>query len=251
MKNALVTGVTKGIGRTIAKTLHTEGFHIFGVYKWLESYKDEEPLAKELLEEIPNLTLIPCDLKDRESFEKIAKIIGNASLDAVVHNAGEFMENGWKNFDIESWDRSIAVNMEAPLLLTKRIEKNLKKDIGIVIVSSTDGWYAGFDDLGYAVSKSGLNNVVKSLAAALADRKIRVNAVVLSWVDTGMAEDAGVYELMHDKALLGRNGSTQEIANVVSFLLSDKASYMTGSLVTVDGGYSAVDYVVKKEHENK
>jgi 3-oxoacyl-[acyl-carrier protein] reductase len=251
MKKALITGVSKGIGRTIAKTLHSEGFHIFGVYKWSDSYKDEKPLAEKLSSQLPNLTLIPCDLNDRKSYQKIAKVIGNTKLDAVVHNAGEFLENSWKKFNIENWDRSIAVNMEAPLLLTKQIENNLNNNIGIVIISSTDAWFSAFDDLGYGVSKAGLNNVVKSLAAALANRKIRVNAILPGWVDTDMAESANVNELAQDKTLLGRNATPQEIANVVSFLLSDKASFMTGSLVPVDGGYTAVDYVVKKEHENR
>ncbi len=251
MKHALVTGVTKGIGKTIAKTLHASGFYIFGVYKWSELYTDEEPLAKEIEKELANLTVIPCDLNDRESFEKIADAIGTTKLDAVVHNAGEFLQNNWQDFDIQAWDRSLNVNMAAPLLLTKRLERNLNDNIGIVAITSTDGLHAGFDDLGYAVSKAGLNTAVKCLAAALAAKKIRVNAVVLSWADTQMAENANVNVLAHDKALLGRNASTQEVANVVEFLLSDKASYMTGSLVVVDGGYTSVDYVVKKEFENR
>jgi len=245
MKYALITGVTKGIGLTIAKTLHADGFHIFGVYKSSES------LAEDLSKELSELTLIQCDLKDRDSFDKIAKVIGDKKLDAVVHNAGVFLENSWNDFSVEKWDRSIAVNMEAPLLLTKRIEANLNKGIGIVIISSSDSWYAGFEDLGYSASKSGLNNVVKSLAAALANKKIRVNAVLPGWVDTEMADKANVDELAHDKSLLGRNASTQEIADVVSFLLSKKSSFMTGSLIPVDGGYTSVDYVVKKESENR
>lgn len=251
MKNALVTGVSKGIGRVIATTLHSEGYHIFGVYKWSKTYREEKELASKLSEEMSNLTLIPCDLKDRSSYNEILSVIGDTKLDAVVHNAGEFLDNDWKNFSIENWDRSIAVNMETPLLLTKKLENNLRDNIGIVIMSSSDGWFAGFDDIGYAVSKSGLNNVTKSLAAALSSRNIRVNAIAPGWVDTDMAESADVDELSYDKSLLGRNAAPQEIADVTSFLLSEKASFMTGAIVTIDGGYTCVDYVVKKEFENR
>lgn len=249
MKHALVTGVTKGIGKNIALTLNKEGYHIFGVYKWSENYKDEENLADDVSKEISDLSLIPCDLKNRESYDLIANIIGDKILDAVVHNAGEFMENSWENFNIEAWDRSIGVNMEAPILLTKRIEKNIKNNSSIVIISSTDGWYAGYGDLGYSVSKSGLNNVTKSLAAALADRQIRVNAILPGWVNTQMGDQADINEYSYEKCPLKRNADTHEISNVVSFLLSDKSSFINGSLITVDGGYSSIDYVIKKEYE--
>ena len=249
MKYALVTGVTKGIGKNIAQTLSKEGYHIFGVYKWSVNYKDEENQADEILKEMPELSLIPCDLKNRESFDLIAECIGDKNLDAVVHNAGELMDNSWNNFDIESWDRSIAVNMEAPILLTKRIEKNIKNNSSIVIISSTDGWYAGYGDLGYSVSKSGLNNVTKSMATALANRNIRVNAILPGWVNTAMGEQADINEYAFEKCPLKRNAETYEISNVVSFLLSEKSSFINGSLITVDGGYTSVDYVIKKEFE--
>lgn len=248
MKHALVTGVSKGIGQKIAETLHAEGYSIFGVYKWSPDYKDEEALAEEVAKKLPNLRLIPCDLANRESFNTIAKIIAETKLDAMVHNAGEFLENSWDKFSEEAWDRSIAVNMEASILLTKKLEDNLNNGAGIVIIGSTDGWYAGFKDIGYPVSKAALNNITKTMAAALRNKNVRVNAVIPGWVDTDMA-DQKINSLAHDQTLLGRNAQPQEIANVVSFLLSDQASFMTGSLVVVDGGYSSVDYAVKKQFE--
>lgn len=250
MKYALVTGVSKGIGRKIAETLHQEGFYIYGVYKWTDNYRDEEQLALEVQKQLANLTLIPCDLGDRSSLDAIAQALGNVKLDAIVHNAAEFHANSWENFSLESWDRSIAINMEAPLLITKKIENNINDNASIVLIGSTDGSYAGFSDLGYAISKSGLHNVTRSLAASLCKRNIRVNAVIPGWVDTDMAAK-NITSLAHDKTLLGRNAKPQEIADMVNFLLTPKASFITGALLTVDGGYSSVDYVVKKEFENE
>lgn len=116
---------------------------------------------------------------------------------------------------------------------------------------SSDAFYAGYDDIAYSVSKAGLNNLTKSLAATLADKKIRVNAITPGWVDTEMAESANINALAHDKTPLKRNATTDEIAEVVSFLISKKASFINGAIIAVDRGYSAVDYVVKREHESR
>ena len=121
----------------------------------------------------------------------------------------------------------------------------------MVNIASTDALFAAYDDIGYAASKAGLISLTKSMAAALADRGIRVNAIAPGWVDTEMAENADINEYAHFQTPLGRNATTQEIANVVEFLMSDKASFVNASLLTADGGYSAVDYTVKKEFEER
>jgi NAD(P)-dependent dehydrogenase (short-subunit alcohol dehydrogenase family) len=118
-----------------------------------------------------------------------------------------------------------------------------------VNIASTDAYYAAYDDLGYAASKAGLINLTKSLAAAFAARNIRVNAIAPGWVDTQLSENADVNEFAAFQTPLGRNATTQEIANIVEFLLSEKASFTTASVINVDGGYSSVDYVIKKESE--
>jgi NAD(P)-dependent dehydrogenase (short-subunit alcohol dehydrogenase family) len=89
------------------------------------------------------------------------------------------------------------------------------------------------------------------MAAALAKRGVRVNAVAPGWVDTEMAESAGVSEFAHYQTPLGRNATTQEIANVVEFLLSDRSSFVNGAVINTDGGYSTIDYVIKKEAESR
>ena len=249
MKNILITGVSKGIGRTLAAHFHQLGYYIYGGYKWSENYKDEEQLADSLKEELVNLTLLPYDLADREALNRLVHRLEEVQLDGIINNAGEFIVNPWTDFDIEAWDRSLAVNLTAPLLLVHGLHQNLAEHASVVNIASTDAYYAAYDDMGYAASKAGLISITKSMAAALAGHNIRVNAVAPGWVDTEMAEDASVDEFAHYQTPLGRNATTQEIANAVEFLISDKSSFANAAVFTIDGGYSSVDYVIKKEAE--
>jgi NAD(P)-dependent dehydrogenase (short-subunit alcohol dehydrogenase family) len=251
MKNILITGVSKGIGRTLAHHFHSLGYSIYGGYKWSDAYRDEELLAESLKTELPNLTLLPFDLADRAQLEELIEQMKNVQLDAIVNNAGEFLSNSFAGFSSAIWDRSIAVNMTAPLLLVSGLHDNLVKNASIVNIASTDANYAAYDDIGYAASKAGLISITKSMAAALAGRNIRVNAIAPGWVDTEMAEKADVNEFAHFQTPLGRNATTQEIANVAEFLISVKSSFINASVINVDGGYSSVDYVIKREAEDQ
>lgn len=251
MKNILITGVSKGIGHTLAAHFHSLGFYIYGGYKWSKDYKDEEALADNLKASLPNLTLLPCDLADRDALKQLIAKLEGIKLEAIVNNAGEFLSNSWETFDPALWDRSLAVNMTAPLLLAHGLRQNLVEEGSLVNIASTDAYYAAYDDIGYAASKAGLISVTKSMAAALAERKIRVNAVAPGWVDTDMANNANVNEFAHYQTPLGRNATPQEIAEVVAFLVSKKSSFVNGTVINVDGGYSSVDYVIKKESETR
>lgn len=251
MKNILITGVSKGIGRTLAKHFSDLGFYVYGGYKWSEEYRDEQTLAESLKEEIPNLTVLPCDLANRNAIGSLIRQLKDVRFVAIVNNAAEFIPNKWNEFDSAKWDRSIAVNMTAPLHLVHGLRQNLEDNASVVNLASTDAYYAGYDDIGYAASKAGLISITKSMAAALAEKNVRVNAIAPGWVDTDMAENAGVSELAHYQTPLNRNATTHEIANFVEFLVSNKSSFINAATLNVDGGYSSVDYVVKKEAETE
>ncbi len=249
MKNILITGVTKGIGRGLAKHFHALGYYVYGGYKWSPDYKDEATMADTLKEEISNITFLPYDLADRDAVNSLIQQLHGVQFDGIINNAGEFLSNNWNEFDPSSWDRSIAVHMTAPLLLVQGLHTNLVEHASIVNIASTDAYYAAYDDIGYAASKAGLINLTKSMAAALSASNIRVNAIAPGWVDTEMAESADISEFSQYQTPLGRNATTQEIANVAEFLVSDKSSFVNAAVLNVDGGYSSVDYVVKKEAE--
>lgn len=250
MKNILITGVSKGIGRTLAHHFSGLGYTVYGGYKSSPTYKEEESLAEGLKSELPDITLLPYDLADRNLLEQLIQRIGDIKLEAIVNNAGEFIPNRFTNLDLAAWDRSIAVNTTAPLLLAFRLRDNLLHNASIVNIASTDAYYAAYDDIGYAASKAALISVTKSMAAALAGKNIRVNAVAPGWVDTEMAEKANINEFASFQTPLGRNATTQEIANVVEFLVSSKSSFINAAVINADGGYSSVDYVIKKEAQH-
>lgn len=247
MKNILITGISKGIGRTLATHFYNLGYTVYGGYKQSATYRQEDGLAESLKAELPNLTLLPYDLADRNLIEQLIQQMKDVRLDAIVNNAGEFLENKFDRFSPEAWDRSIAVNMTAPLLLSFGLRDNLIANASIVNIVSTDAYYAAYDDIGYSASKAGLINLTKSLAAAFASKSVRVNAIAPGWVDTEMTEEANVNEFASFQTPLGRNATTQEIANVVEFLVSEKSSFINASIINADGGYSSVDYVIKKE----
>lgn len=249
MKNILITGVSRGIGRVLAIHFHKQGFYIYGGYKWSEEYQDEKAEAETLKHELPNLTLLPYDLADKSAVAELIKQLEDIELHGIVNNAAEFLDNSFNDFKVENWERSIAVNLTAPLLLTVGLKDKLSEGASIVNIASTDAYYAAYDDMGYAASKAGLINLTKSMAAALASKKVRVNAIAPGWVDTQMAENANINKYAHYQTPLGRNATPQEIAHTVEFLLSEQSSFVTAAVINVDGGYSSVDYVVKKESE--
>lgn len=250
MKNILITGVSKGIGRTLVHHFDKLGYTIYGGYKSSPTYNEEESLAESLKSELPGITLLPYDLADRNLLDQLVQQMEGIKLEAIVNNAGEFIPNRFTDFDLVAWDRSLAVNTTAPLLLTFGLRNNLVKDASIVNIASTDAYYAAYDDIGYAASKAALISVTKSMAAALSSKNIRVNAVAPGWVDTEMAEKANVNEFARFQTPLGRNATPQEIANVVAFLVSSQSSFINAAVINADGGYSSVDYVVKKEAEH-
>ncbi len=246
MKNVLVTGVSRGIGREIAKQLHSEGYNIFGVYKYSKEYTDEKSEGDSLKDELKNLVLIPCDLADQRSYEQIQSVIGNTKLDAVVNNAAEFYMEKWQDLNKDNWQRTIDVNLSAPLWLVHTLDSNLANNASIVNIVSTDAFVGAYETRAYGVAKAGLVQATKSLACVLGDRRIRVNAVAPGWVETPMTEGTLPDESTY-MTPLGRNAKPSEIADVVRYLLSEKASFINGAVINSDGGLTAVDYTLKKE----
>jgi len=127
---------------------------------------------------------------------------------------------------------------------------NINKGGTIVNISSTDGLVGSYSSVAYSASKAAINNLTKSLAIKLAAKGIRVNAVAPGWVDTGGAMLLPASKQAVDLTPLGRMARPKEIAEAVYFLISKKASFITGTTLVVDGGYTCVDYVMKKEADS-
>ncbi|MBT2512805.1 SDR family oxidoreductase [Arthrobacter sp. ISL-30] len=152
----------------------------------------------------------------------------------------------FEGFSFDAWDRTFEVNVTAPLILAHEIGLSMSTGASIVNIGSTDAYIGSFRSIAYSASKAALLSVTRSLANVLGSRGIRVNAVTPGWVDSGILTEP--YEAAR-LTPLGRNGKPDDIAKTVVFLLSTDASFITGASLVVDGGYTGVDYFMKKEHE--
>jgi 3-oxoacyl-[acyl-carrier protein] reductase len=241
MKNILVTGATRGIGRAIAEKLLAEGNKVCGVYK--DSSKQADEMAKKHGDKV---VLLQANLAKSDQVKSLIDQLKGVQLDGIVNNAGVVYLTDWEKLDFDEWDETLAVNLTAPLKLVHGLRNNLNDGSTIVNIASVDGFCAAFDTVAYAASKAGLISLTKSLAAILGSQNIRVNAVAPGWVETEMTA-----ETMPDESKeltpLKRNAKPEEVANVVSFLLSDQSSFVSGTTITVDGGLTVVDYTLYKE----
>lgn len=245
MKTYLVTGASSGIGKSITEKLLSEGHTVFG------TYNTKQDVARNFAHDNENLTMHQVNLADRQSINVLLEKLSDITFAGIVNSAGVFEEDYFDDFDIELWDKTIGVNLTAPLLLIKGLDSQLQEDASVVNIASIDAYFAGIYSLSYPVSKAGLINLTKSLATALGKRNIRVNSIAPGWINTDMgAGEAGVAQDAIFKTPLGRNGEPQEVAELASFLLSSKSSFITGATIDIDGGYGGVDYVLLKELHN-
>ena len=240
-KTALVTGVSRGIGQAIAKKLVGEGYFVHGTYN--TGKKEAEQLKKEL----KNIEIYQANFKRREQTQQLVEKLKEIKFDALVNNAGVFQLEDFDNYDFEIWDSTLEINLSAILVICLGLKDDIKKGGAIVNIASTDGMTGSFGGMAYSVSKAALINLTKSLGNNLGPKGIRVNAIAPGWVNTDM--DTEVIGDAPDLTPLGRNAKPEEIASVVSFLLSNKASFANGATFVIDGGYTNVDPIMKKEAE--
>jgi 3-oxoacyl-[acyl-carrier protein] reductase len=239
MKTVLVTGSTRGIGKAIAIELIKAGYEVHGTYS--ASKKEADKLAAE-----HGIVFHQADFAKREDTLRLVQELSTINLCALVNNAGIWEMDKPMNMNYATWDRTLEVNLSAPLILSTDLGKSMKSGGSIVNISSTDGMTGGYDGLSYSASKAGLISITKSLGNTLGTKGIRVNAIAPGWVNTEMVTD-DIAEASSGSIPLGRHAKPEEIATVVEFLISDKASYINGETIVVDGGLFNTDDVLKKE----
>lgn len=242
-RTALVTGAARGIGLATARLFLQEGWQV--ALLDIETATLDQAMAA--IGEPERTLALPCDVSDAaaltQAFERLAARFGR--LDALVNNAGTAVFKPLLETTLEDWQRVMAVNLTGPFLATQLAAPLMSEAGGgaIVNITSISGLRASTLRVAYGTSKAALAHLTKQQAAELASLNIRVNSVAPGPVDTAMAKAVHSPEIRadyHDAIPLNRYGLEEELAQAIHFLCSDKASYITGQTLAVDGGFDAV-----------
>lgn len=239
-KVALVTGAGRGIGRQIALTLAEYGADV------IVNYNGSKEKAEEVVREIEAMgrkaAAVQCTVAD---FEACGKMVDEmlaefGHIDILVNNAGITKDNLLIKMSESDFDAVIGTNLKGTFNMMKHMYRPfLKQKAGRIInLSSVTGVLGNAGQANYAASKAGVIGLTKSVAKELAGRSITVNAVAPGYIDTDMTQamTEAAKELALSQIPLKRAGTPKDIAETVAFLASDKASYITGQVISVDGG---------------
>ncbi len=244
---ALITGGAQGIGYASAEALKEDGFKVI-----LTDINAEG--VKEAAKALGNgAVAMPCDAGDAravlEIFDQIEADHGPVA--ALVNNAGVAMPGNFLDYDLESFERVIDINLKGTFVALQRAARSMvehKIEGAIVNMSSINAQVAIPEIPAYCASKGGVMQLTKAAAIALAPHNVRVNAVGPGSIDTAMMAGVNADPVAFKRAMsrtpLGRAGSAREIGDIVAFLISDKASYITGETIYVDGGRLGLNYTV-------
>lgn len=238
-KIVLITGASRGIGRATALQLGCEGATVIVNYK--SNKKEADEVVKLIGKE--HAVSIQSDVsKEQDVIDLVDSIIKKyGRIDILINNAGEIIRPGDWTTSSDIWDATIHVNLNSVWLLIKHVAPIMKKLSGasIVNITSTVGLLGVAPVLAYSAAKNGIVSITKGMAKELAPI-IRVNAVAPSNVMTEMTRGAGdeLIEYMKNQTPLRRIAEPEELAKAIAFLASEDASYITGEVLVVDGGYS-------------
>jgi 3-oxoacyl-[acyl-carrier-protein] reductase len=240
MKCAIITGGSRGIGRAICEKLAVDSsYHI------LINYQSNEQAAQETLESVQRLggtgQLLRFDVTDKEQTERVLsqwqEANKEAQVEVIVNNAGITRDGLFMWMPYEEWDKVLKTTLDGFYHVTHFfLQKMLRQRTGRIInVASVSGVKGTAGQVNYSAAKGALVAATKALAQEVAKRNITVNAVAPGFIQTDMTAELDEKEL--SKLIpMGRFGKAQEVAELVSFLASEKASYITGEVIHINGG---------------
>jgi NAD(P)-dependent dehydrogenase (short-subunit alcohol dehydrogenase family) len=241
-KVALVTGGGRGIGRGIVDCFLQEGAHVAVIQRG--------PLDDKLVRQ-PGVAGIEADLTDTTAIPEAVRHAVNllGGVDVLVNNAGMMFERAVSDIQPTEWDLMIALNLRAPLFLSQAVLPSMRKRGGgsIINIGSIEGLAANPAHAAYCASKAGLHGMTKALALDLGADKIRCNAIAPGWITSDLSETylasqpnpEEAREALHHLHPAGRLGNPVDVGNLAVYLASDKAGFLTGEVITLDGGRTA------------
>ena len=232
-KIALVTGASAGIGLSTARLLEDRGAKVYtaqrrkGEHHWIEA-----------------------DFLDLTALEQIAKTIHEKEdqLDILVNNAGIMRAGTLDEIDLKEWEAHLTVNLTAPALLIKHALPLLRKNAGAIVnVGSIEGLGSNPRHPAYCASKGGLHALTRAVAVDHGPEGIRCNAVAPGWIDTplnvdfinSIADPASFHQAIKSIHPVGRTGTPENVAELIVWLASEAATFVTGQIFTIDGGRTA------------
>ncbi|WP_135301871.1 SDR family NAD(P)-dependent oxidoreductase [Haloarcula amylovorans] len=245
-ETAIVTGAAQGLGREMADALAEMGADVAIADVNLE--KAERTAAE--LDGETDVVAVEVDVTDEASVEAMVEDVTDrlGPIDVLVNNAGIVENSAAEETDIDSWRRVVAVNLDGVFLCAKHVgQQMLERGEGrIVNISSMSGFDVNVPQkqASYNTTKAGVRMLTQSLAVEWGDRGVRVNAIAPGYmrtdlVDEVLAANPDMEETWLENTPLGRLGQPEELRDLVVYLASDASSYMTGTTVNIDGGYTA------------
>ena len=241
----MITGAARGIGRAIALSLAEAGARI--VVNDISASDCEETVGR--INELGESFALASDVSKRDEVERMMQSTVDrfGSIDILVNNAGTVTRKPLAELSETEWDKVIDVNLKGTFLCSQAAAKYMVAAMNrgrIISIASILGIVALPPRSAYSASKGGIISLTRDLALELSKYKITVNAVAPGWVRTEVREkyfaEKGVSEFLLERIPLGRFCEPEEVADTVTFLASDKAAYITGQTIVIDGGWSAM-----------
>ncbi|MEE2771964.1 MAG: SDR family NAD(P)-dependent oxidoreductase [Bacteroidota bacterium] len=242
-KTALVTGCKRGIGFAMAEALAEAGADIIGVSASLETEGSE--IAKRITEIGRNFKAYQCDFSDRKAlYEFVSKVKAeNKAVDILVNNAGTILRKPAAEHPDEYWDKVIEVNLNSQFILTREFGKEmLERGSGkVIFTASLLTFQGGITVPGYAASKGAIGQLTMAFSNEWAAKGVQVNAIAPGYIATdntqALRDNEQRSEAILSRIPAGRWGQPEDFKGPVIFLASQASNYMSGSILTVDGGW--------------